>query len=117
MVSKFRTKRRLKGVSTRKLTPSIVVGKIYANWCGYCKTLNPIWEKVIEDPRLKKIKFVDFEANEPEKLKAFKAKSANHSKLTYSGYPTIFKYYNGKYHYYSGPHKQSNIKNWILGKN
>ena len=37
MVSKFRTKRRLKGVSTRKLTPSIVVGKIYANWCGYCK--------------------------------------------------------------------------------
>lgn len=117
MVNKYQTKRKLKNRKTRKNQKTILVGKIYANWCGYCQSLQPIWDSLLKDPALKKINFVAFEESEKEKLENFKRKSAHHSKLTYSGYPTIFKFINNKFTYYDGPQNKELIKKWILGKN
>jgi thiol-disulfide isomerase/thioredoxin len=117
MVNKYKTKRKLKYRQTRKNQKSILVGKIYANWCGYCKTLKPIWDTLKTEAALKKINFVEFEESEKEKLEEFKRKSIYHAKLNYAGYPTIFKFYNNKFSYYDGPQNKELIKKWILGKN
>jgi thiol-disulfide isomerase/thioredoxin len=118
MVSKIYTKRKRVGNSkTRKNKQPVIVGKIYANWCGYCKTIAPIWKSLKNDYALKEIKFLEFEYANKTKLEKFKAKSVSHSKLTYTGYPTLFKYDNNEYNYYKGPQDKNSIKKWVLGKN
>jgi thiol-disulfide isomerase/thioredoxin len=117
MVNKYQTKRKLKNRKTLKNKKSVLVGKIYANWCPHCITLAPIWKNIVKDPALKHINFVAFEESEKDKLEKFKGQSIHHLKLTYAGFPTMFKYYNNKFTYYNGPQNKELIKKWILGKN
>lgn len=123
MVNKYQTKRRrVQFRKTRKHLhrpdSRVVVGKIYATWCGYCKTLAPIWESLKKDTALVgKVKFMEFEQRQTKKLEKFKAKSQHHAQLTYTGYPTMFKFVNNKFTYYGGGQNHDDIKMWILGKN
>ena len=99
----------------------IIVGKIYAEWCGYCKNLKPIWENIKtkfnkNHPHVifEEIEDVDISKKFPILNEKYLPHSVN--KITADGYPTIFKIQNGGISYYKGEHKQSLIENWIISK-
>lgn len=105
----------------------VVVGKIYAKWCGHCIALEPEWDSMketlgivdTETTSKQNTKFILEEIEESEKDE--KIKFVNDTYLTNStiklssqyGYPTIFKIKNGILTYYNGPRKQTNLVNFF----
>ena len=101
----------------------IILGKVYATWCGYCQQLAPEWSKLKKI--LKTIQFVDIEEKQTNKKQQFEAKHAkslnlinNNPQLEVNGYPTIFKIQpNKKIEYYTGTRTAQAIKQWVLPRN
>jgi thiol-disulfide isomerase/thioredoxin len=121
--------------SAKKTTGSkknLFIGKIYADWCGHCKTLIPEWNKMKKQIQLQmgriikniKIQFFeigDTEANKKKGLTVDKMISDfnekhlanNPSKLALQGgYPTLFRYCNGKLEYYQGERNAQAMWAW-----
>lgn len=82
-----------------------VVGKIYADWCGHCQNLIPVWNDL-----KKKLggthEFVEVEQKEIDttnKLAALRKRIKTGDKqIKYEGFPTLFKIKGGKVSYYQG---------------
>lgn len=99
----------------------ILIGKVYANWCGHCQNLQPEWLKMKKElksligKRGKIIKFIEIEESEQEKMNQFRERFPN---LSVNGYPTIFKNINGgnDLEYYTGDREASKMSEWVLGK-
>ena len=90
----------------------IIVGKVYANWCGHCQELIPKWAALKQNMAKSNIEFVEFEEAEVDKRNEFEAK---HTPLEVNGYPTIFKIHPGKpVEYYNGSRTTEDMKQWIL---
>jgi thiol-disulfide isomerase/thioredoxin len=106
-------------------TNIVVVGKIYANWCGHCTALLPEWEKMTDfiDTKLSASKksntkyvFSEIEQSEQDA----KIRDINNSYLQNSaeklalqdGFPTLFKIYNGKLEYYNGDRRYLDMLHW-----
>jgi len=123
--------------ATRKRTPKkhLVVGKIYADWCGHCVALKPEWEKMKRFVRLnmgRKLKNVHIEFVEMGDTEENKAAgktvdglvaefNAKHlpavdpsEKVTSSGYPTIFKLCDGKVEYYESERLGQAMYKWAI---
>ena len=98
----------------------IVVGKIYAEWCGYCIALQPEWEKMKTQLGGKTVIFKEIKSNDIDSgIKDINETYLNKSdkKLELEGgYPTIFKIKNGKLEYYNGNRTSHDLANWVLGK-
>lgn len=99
----------------------ILVGKVYANWCGHCKNLKPVWKELKRSLKKKmkslglKIDFVEIEESETKKMERFKKWNPD---LEVNGYPTIFKKKKGgKIEYYNQDRELEKMQNWILDKN
>jgi protein disulfide-isomerase len=99
----------------------ILIGKIYANWCGHCQRLKPEWLKMKQQlkNKMKKlgyfIEFIEIEESEQEKLTKFKQRFPN---LNINGYPTIFKHTGGnEIEYYQGERSASELEKWVFDKN
>jgi thiol-disulfide isomerase/thioredoxin len=98
----------------------IILGKVYATWCGYCQQLAPEWSKLKKS--LKNIKFVELEEKQINKKHQFEVKNStslnlinNKPQLEVNGYPTIFKIQpNQKIEYYNGERTANAIKSWVL---
>lgn len=96
-----------------------VVGKIYADWCGYCQMMQNDWDNLKRDlGENKKIEFVDIEQkNEGDMVNNVNEKHLKKS-LTkvglQGGYPTIFKIKNGKLSYFNGNRIFEDMKKWCL---
>lgn len=106
-----------------------VVCKIYAEWCGHCKDLAPIWEKVKQkmqgDARVKFIeieqtkgrigkehngtKTLDQELDELNSELGVVGKNV----IKTEGFPTITKTCNGKTDRYEGERSVKAIVAWI----
>ena len=102
---------------TQKVKPeSTLVCKIYANWCGHCKDLKPVWDELetIMDAH-KNIKMIKVEESEMEKLKDIYKKD-----VVVKGFPTIVKICKNKgeetIEYYGGPRTVDALRKWILPK-
>lgn len=115
---------------TGELKP-ITVGKIYAEWCGHCKTLEPIWESMVKEIKTdlgdkfeSNINMAEIEEKEAESriqnINDTYLKSSE-KKLESSGFPTIFKITyndgNGKLEYFQGNREESELKKWFIGGN
>ena len=98
--------------STTLYMPSIIIGKVYANWCGHCQDLKPKWQSLKRILPKGRVQFVEIEESEKNKRSQFEKK---HNKtLNVNGYPTIFKIVNNKIEYYSGPREPEDMKRWVL---
>lgn len=98
---------------------TILVGKVYANWCGHCKSLKPEWAKMKNELKSKMknmgyhIKFIEIEESEENKLAKFKTKYPD---LNVNGFPTIFKHTGGDLEYYTGSRTADAMASWALGE-
>ena len=89
----------------------LIVGKVYANRCGHCKTLEPVWDKLTSYVNNGHTRFVSFEEAESDKRTRFE--NSNGIKLSVDGYPTIFKVSGRNVDYYSGQRTLEDMMKWI----
>ena len=102
----------------------LVIGEIYANWCGHCKTLQPKWE--ILDKKIKNrfnenqlliYKVEESKKDDPsvglESLRVYLADPTEKVEVQ-GGYPTIFKIVNGVLSYYEGPREVRPMFAWSM---
>jgi thiol-disulfide isomerase/thioredoxin len=109
------------------------VGKIYADWCGHCQSLQPEWTRMKNDMKMAMgrslknvhIEFVEIGDTPKNKAKGltvegmitkYNGKHLSNSveKLKSDGYPTLFKVLNGKLEYYSGNRDAKSIYTWYM---
>lgn len=111
---------------------STVVCKIYAEWCGHCRDLEPIWEKVKKQMRSEvgneKVKFIEIEQTkgrigkehngtktldqEVDELNS-ELGTVGENVIKAEGFPTIAKTCNGKTDRYEGERSVKAIVAWI----
>lgn len=99
--------------------PAVIVGKIYANWCGHCTALAPEWEKMKTQLKSKhsSIVFEEIEQSE-EAIKLNRVNRLYRNRTSkqvamQDGYPTIFKIVKGKLSYYNGPRTADALVKWV----
>ena len=96
-----------------------VIGKIYAEWCGHCKNLLPIWTEMKREIQTNFPDKYDFsEIEEQQQIDGFnKIKMDYDIDLKSEGYPTIFKIVNGNIEYYKGARDKELLVKWFVGGN
>ena len=97
-------------------TKKILIGKVYANWCGHCVSLKPEWQKMKNHIKknYKHIEFIEAEVSQINKVKNIKERH----NIQVNGYPTIFKIKeNGQLEYYSGPRFSNDLIQWATESN
>jgi hypothetical protein len=106
---------------------TIVVGKIYANWCGHCKSLKPEWAKMKNSVKkalgsqLDKIHVVFSEIEQTdEKIKVDGInkrflRNSDKKLALQGGYPTLFKISGGQLEYYNGGRTAEAMTAWFSG--
>lgn len=94
----------------------VLIGKVYADWCGHCQTLKPEWAKmkIAIKKRNPSIEVIEIEQKEETKLENTKNRVKG---LAADAYPTIFKYISGdkKPTYYNGERTSDKMTAWALG--
>lgn len=95
----------------------LIVGKIYATWCGHCKALKPEWAKmkkiIKRKGRGKKIQYVEIEESQmTDELPKFKRQ--HNIDLQANGFPTLFKLENGRVEYYQNSREADKMVDWYL---
>jgi thiol-disulfide isomerase/thioredoxin len=95
----------------------VVVGKVYADWCGHCQSLKPEWAKMKKRVYSKKgrkhVVFVEVEEKQiGNKLR--KLEQEHGVKVEANGYPTLFRIESGKVKYYNGNRQSDEMTNWYL---
>ena len=106
--------------TAKQLHSKQVIGKVYADWCGHCKTLIPEWKIMkanIQNKFPDTYIFSEIEdknsANGVEKINKMFVRGTN-PKLMVNGFPTVYKIVNGKVEYYSGARKAPDMEKWFL---
>ena len=90
----------------------MIVGKVYANWCGHCQNLKPEWKALKKSLSTSRVQFIEIEESESAKRAHFEKK--NKTQLNVNGFPTIFKIQHGKpVQYYTGPRTADAMRAWI----
>jgi thiol-disulfide isomerase/thioredoxin len=99
----------------------IVVGKIYANWCGHCQNMADAWESMKKDlveQKGGKFVFEEIEQNnENDGINKVNEKYLGKSTTKLSlqgGYPTLFKIKGGVISYFQGDRTFEEMKKWYL---
>lgn len=106
-----------KTAKSHKKKGVIVVGKVYANWCGHCQALKPEWAKMKRNIHNKngknRIVFVEIEESEINS-KLNKLNQEHNVNVQANGYPTLFRIEGGKVDYYGGNRESSQMSQWFL---
>ena len=90
-----------------------IVCKIYANWCGHCQDLKPVWAELKNVMSANKnITMIEIEESEmKEKMGALK--NICKKDIDVNGFPTIVKICNKKVEYYQGERSVEALRAWI----
>jgi|Laugrespbdmm15sn_2_1035079.scaffolds.fasta_scaffold00017_23 thiol-disulfide isomerase/thioredoxin len=123
----LRGTRRTPRVATKK----VVVGLIYADWCGHCKSLKPIWNKMEKYIKLGKgrslrntaFEFARIGDTTENKKNGISVESLlerlnlkyfpeGDQRVSADGFPTLFKICDNKLEYYSGERTFKQLLRW-----
>jgi thiol-disulfide isomerase/thioredoxin len=100
------------------------MGKVYANWCPHCITLEPKWDYMKNyfqnDNNGGKVNFIEIEQSQME----YEIPKINNGILANSaeklsadkGFPTIFFVDGDKLEYYEGPRESKKMIQWVSSK-
>lgn len=100
-----------------------IIGLIHSLNCIYCRNLMPEWLKMKDNIHKKYGEkspvFLEFEANDLEKLEEYNKKNKdkmNGGTISYSGFPTIFKISGGNIEYYKNDAERdaTTMEHWFL---
>ena len=69
----------------------------YADWCGHCKKIKPVWEETAKKVNADEVKMIKVNCGEGNEKDQEIMKKYN-----IDGYPTIIKFINGKPQMYQG---------------
>lgn len=104
-----------RGTEKRKSSKPVTIGLVYAEWCGHCKSLKPIWKKLKHSLSPSKnfniFELENSDANKEAKLKSVGKKTRGGS-IQVNGFPTLFKILNGKVEYYNGERTLDALLKW-----
>ena len=77
----------------------------YADWCGHCKKIKPVWDETSKEVNVDEIKMIKVNCGEgSDKDQAIM------KKYNIDGYPTIIKFVNGKAQLYQGDRDSESFK-------
>ena len=110
-------KRRTQRKQGKKQDTNTIVCKIYANWCGHCKELKPVWAELKNVMNANKnITMMEIEESEM-KEKMGELKNICKKDIDVKGFPTIVKIC-GKAtpEYYQGERSVEGLRAWITAK-
>jgi thiol-disulfide isomerase/thioredoxin len=114
-----RTARNTKNTSKGHSTKHIIIGLVYANWCGHCQALKPEWDMFKKNLKMdKKLanKCGIFEVEDADTMKDNKIKKINNKvnggELQVNGFPTLFKIVGGNIEYYNGERSANSLLEW-----
>lgn len=96
-------------------TKKILIGKVYADWCGHCVSLKPEWLKMKNyiKKNFKHIDFIEAESSQKDIIENLKKKY----NIIAEGYPTLFKIKeNGVVEYYKGKRFAKELLEWATSK-
>jgi thiol-disulfide isomerase/thioredoxin len=89
--------------TVKKHKQPVIVGKFYSNGCGHCISMQKEWH-VFEKYLKKKMPHVKIKNVEQSEIEEGKQDVNNllhpHAKVQVNGFPTIFKFKNGKINYF-----------------
>ncbi len=103
---------------------AVVIGKIYATWCGHCVALESVWENVKTrmEPYVNNgsIVFEEIEQSEENSKLPLINNSylmdSNDKLAVQGGYPTIFCIRKKSVEYYHGARDENGIYEWSMSK-
>lgn len=91
-----------------------IVCKIYANWCGHCQTLKPVWAELKNLMHAdKNVSMIEIEESEM-KEKIGKLRNVCKKNIDVNGFPTIVKICGKKVDYYQGERSVDAMRAWIM---
>jgi thiol-disulfide isomerase/thioredoxin len=98
----------------------VYAGKIYADWCPHCVSLEPKWENMKSELKKVPVEYIEIE----EKHMATELPKINDGilvnskeKLSASGFPTLFFIdETGNLDYYQGKHETADLVKWVKDK-
>ena len=103
----------------------VIVGLIFANWCGHCQALKPHWHNMkmtlAANPKFrnqgcKVVEIEDSDRHKDKKIAQINA-TVKGPKLVANGYPTIFKKKGGAVEYYGGEREANALSQWAINGN
>ena len=116
--NRFHHRKTLKNYNKK---PKIIIGLIYANWCGHCESLKPEWKIMKNKIKSSKIgnkhhffEIEDSDIQKDKKINKINMHIKGGSKLKVEGYPTIFKLKGGNLEYYKGGRNSNEMYNWFI---
>lgn len=77
----------------------------YADWCGHCKKIKPVWEETSSEVNDEELKMIKVNCGE-----GTSADQKIMKKYSIDGYPTIIKFVNGKAQLYQGERDVESFK-------
>jgi thiol-disulfide isomerase/thioredoxin len=116
-----------KNVMQYKPRPKVIlVGKIYAKWCGHCQMLKPEWNKMKSSIRSKMnaipnvfVRFIEIEQQQEQqkvdKVNRIYLTNSNEKLALQGGYPTLFRIEDGKLQYFQGSRNAEEMESWYVG--
>ena len=97
-----------------KKNKKTIVCKIYANWCGHCQTLKPVWAELKNLMHAdKNVTMIEIEESEM-KEKIGKLRNICKKNIDVDGFPTIVKICGKKVEYYQGERSVDALRAWIM---
>ena len=119
---------RFRKIQRKKPIKNILVGKIFADWCGYCQALKPEWVKMkhkiqqnvgrsLHNTKITFYEMGDTEENAKNNIRVDDlVRDFNEKKgiqVEVNGFPTIFKVCRKRIEYYEGQNNAKALYTWV----